>query len=453
MCGVIAVVGQRSSDKVNRGLSRLAHRGIRSRVEYLSDRAALGHTRLPIVGLGEENDQPVLRSNSALAFVGEILNFKDINPDDDCDLPLVTGTWHTQGPAGFSRFDGFWSVVEVDTSGRIRALVDYLAQKPLYVRHDSHATAVASEPDAVACLGPVILDEVYLSAVVKWGYCPEPWRTPYLGVRKMMAGELLTIAPGQDPSYKVVDPLKPLPLNQRQLREEIQEAVQRRVCSSDVPVACLVSGGLDSAIVWLLARQCGTVHAYHVENDPDETELFELVAPGATSLGYGDIGLKSALDYMQEPVDLGSLLPQAALSDAIARADGERVCLTGDGADEFFGGYGRSQRYDSQASDVAHELACWHLPRLDRVMMRNRIEVRSPFLARRVAGTALSLSRNQRTSKKILKELFSELVPARILAAPKRPLRTPAIERDRESNSARLVDLFRARTQKLFQEG
>jgi asparagine synthetase B (glutamine-hydrolysing) len=128
------------------------------------------------------------------------------------------------------------------------------------------------------------------------------------------------------------------------------------------------------------------------------------------------------------------------------------VCLTGDGADEFFGGYGRSQRYDSQASDVWHELVCWHLPRLDRVMMRNRIEVRSPFLARRVAGMALALPRRLRTDKAVLRDLFRNDLPPGVADVPKRPLRMANVEADREGWSLQLIEEFRKRVERMNQE-
>jgi asparagine synthetase B (glutamine-hydrolysing) len=132
------------------------------------------------------------------------------------------------------------------------------------------------------------------------------------------------------------------------------------------------------------------------------------------------------------------LRPQIALARAIG--DKQTVCLTGDGADEGFGGYGRAMRYDSQGSDLFHELPAWHLVRLDRVMMRHRIEVRSPFLARQVVQIALGLPYEERRNKKILRDLFRDDLPPEIADQPKKPLR---IEEDREERSQNLVRLFR----------
>ena len=73
-------------------------------------------------------------------------------------------------------------------------------------------------------------------------------------------------------------------------------------------------------------------------------------------------------------------------------------------------------------------------------MMRNRVEVRSPFLSRRVAEMALALARPERTGKKVLRDLFRGDLPEGVADRPKRALRTATIEVNREANSTMLVD-------------
>jgi asparagine synthase (glutamine-hydrolysing) len=448
MCGVIGAVGLNHEKNVRDGLAAMRHRGIRESVASYTG-GTIGHVRLPIVGIEEENDQPLRRKNWIVGFVGELLDFKDHDPGATCDAPLAADVWAALGPAGFRGFDGFWSIVTYDTrSSQLHALTDYLAQKPLYYRADEHAIAVASEPDALAKLGPTTPDETYLAAVCKWGYCPQTGRTPYHQVKKMGPGEHLVMTAKGVVHSAVVDRLRPVAEGIQSLRWEIEKAVERRVLSSDVPVAALVSGGLDSAIIYTLAKKHGPVHAYHVENDELAACLRVLsLNDDVTVLDTSpDVSLDEALTFMQEPLDLGSLVPQTSLSKAIAAMGGERVCLTGDGADELFGGYRRAMLYDSQASDVWHELVGWHLPRLDRVMMRNRIEVRSPFLARRVAGIALNLPYPLRRDKKVLRDLFRDALPDGVADTPKRPLKTKAVAEDREAQSIELVRLFREKT-------
>lgn len=442
MCGVIAAL---KPVDVKEGLKKLLHRGIRARV--VEKRCgSVGHVRLPIVGLGPRWDQPCNGRTQTIGFVGEILDFRE-DPkyaDAECDLTALVDAWERGPERGFQKTDGFWSVVVLDEADEvIYALCDYLGQKPLYYRTD--CGLVASELDAVLETGQhrVTPDEVYFASVVKWGYCPEVWRTPYLEVRRVRPGELVTLNRRGLVRRQPVDPLEPIPMTPMELKGELEAAIRRRVTSSDVPVAILVSGGLDSSIVYTVAKRYGTLVPYYArdEEDPDADEALAVsaIAPDAKEISWNRVNPNHAMAIMQEPIDLGSLVPQVALSNQVK----ERVCLTGDGADEFFGGYSRSMRYDSQASDVWHELVAWHLPRLDRVMMRNQIEVRSPFLARRVAAGALSQPWTMRKDKVLLRELYRHEMPPTVADRPKKPLRTPRVEKLREQNSIEMVEKFR----------
>jgi asparagine synthase (glutamine-hydrolysing) len=437
MCGIVAALNM----DVTGLLAKIKHRGVRARVSTVKG-GSVGHVRLPIVGLGSEYDQPVEVDGWLIAFVGEVLDFQERRPWEKCDLQTVVDSWCKEGPFGLSDRDGFWAVVAYDTlENQIHVLCDYLAQKPMYYRVD--LPVVASELVALSDLTSP--DEIYLSAVIKWGYCPDVRRTPFNEVKRVMPGEHVVLREKQPPETETVDPLLPYYASADQLKVAIEQAICRRVVSSDVPVACLLSGGLDSSIVYTVAKRLHrgvrVYYASDAQQDLDE-ELAVSAVAGRDSvrvIKWEDVPLIRALNYMQEPVDLGSLVPQVALSDQIE----EDVCLTGDGADEFFGGYGRAMRYDSQGSDVWHELVGWHLPRLDRVMMRNCVEVRSPFLSRTVAGMALALPYEHRRNKKILRDLFRSDLPPGIADREKKPLRTKQVEFDREKNSIQMVDVFR----------
>lgn len=434
MCGAAASLTM----DVQPALDAMKHRGVRSQAVKATAGwdAHVGHVRLPIVGLGTEYDQPRMIGPWVFAFVGEILNFRNIKPGMQCDVELVGDTWYNHGPDGFHKFDGFWHVIAVDQrDGALHILTDYLAQKPVYYREDSYSAA--SELDAVAKLGPPVTpDRIYFSSVIKWGYCPETWRTPYQEVKRVLPGEHVIMRQGQPPEIQCVDPIRSWGLMDHEFRQLFEEAVRRRVTSSDVPVAALVSGGLDSSIVWHLATRYGDVKPFYVD---DGNVVW--VPNGTTKLSHEDVKIDKAIQYMQEPVDLGSLIPQIALSDAVG-AQGINVCLTGDGADELFGGYGRATRYDSQASDVCHELVAWHLPRLDAVMMRNRVEVRSPFLSRHIVNAALALPWSKRQNKCYLREMFKDVCKTDV---PKVPLRTPMVEQGREAWTLLLVEEFMKR--------
>lgn len=402
------------------------------------------------MGVGEENDQPILTKDDAwiIGFVGEVLDFRSYT-DEPSDVYLVRDRWSDRGPAGLAGHDGFWAVMAMSTkTDNLHIVCDYLAQKPMYYRTD--VPAAASEIDALKPFGRLTLDEIYLAAVIKWGYCPDLERTPYLQIKHVLPGEHVVLGPEGVRSRHVVDPLASIKVRgseaPRRLRAAIEQAVIRRVKSSDVPVSSLLSGGLDSSIVHAIASDYGDVEPYFAQvpsasGTDDEIARARAVAGRrkVTEVTLQDVDPQDALQIMQEPIDLGSLVPQVALSRVVKTP----VCLTGDGADEAFGGYARAMTYDSQKSDVFQELPAWHLPRLDRVMMRNAIEVRSPFLAREVMGLALGLEYRDRRGKDILRQMFKDILPRSVIDAPKIALRTSEIARDRQAASIDMVQRFR----------
>jgi len=195
---------------------------------------------------------------------------------------------------------------------------------------------------------------------------------------------------------------------------------------SDVPVSLLLSGGLDSSIIYkILERMTHQFTVFHV-NNKEEEYLNDLDIPNDIPVRKIDLWLPGMIDEAvfanQTPVDMGSVIQQYALGKSI-KEQGFNVAISGDGADELFGGYRRAMEYDSQASDIYHELIHYHLPRLDRLMMASTVELRCPYLSWDVLALAQKIPWKQRRSKELLKEIFIDLLPLSIIERSKRPLR------------------------------
>ena len=415
----------------------LGHRGIRQSTHE----GTLGHVRLPIQGLSRQYDQPYYHKEWVIVFVGEIFNYKDLRPEAESDIEVVAELWAKEGIRCFDRFDGFWSFAALSNkTGKVHIVTDILAKKPLYYETSTKNTSSeikALIPDA----GPV-LDKLYLSAVRKWGYHVGD-RTPFENIRKIPPcahwimdryGNVL-----QRYSWTTLYPKTGI-----DVRTALETAVRNRL-ASDVPVSLVLSGGLDSTIIFELMKETGIPFTvYHVPND--ETEYLNyLDFPSQVklvSLDQPEVDLKKILFFNEGPVDLGSMLPQYQLAEAIHK-DGGIVTLTGDGADELFGGYRRYKEYDAQYSDIFEEIVYYHLPRLDKLGMAHLVEFRSPFLARDVIEGAMAWPYERRQDKNGLKALFHDLVPDEILDRPKHPLKSKQLLKDPIQWRQYLIDQFK----------
>jgi asparagine synthase (glutamine-hydrolysing) len=202
-----------------------------------------------------------------------------------------------------------------------------------------------------------------------------------------------------------------------------------------------LSGGLDSSIIYAISKEMmgKDVTTFTIDNAEDQKYVSMLNPVNLEFLNFGNVTEEKVLQANEGPVDLGSMEAQYLIGEAI-RAKGFDVALSGDGADELFGGYRRITKYDSQKSDVWSELVNYHLPRLDKMMMQHTVELRSPFLARPVVESALGLPYEWRTNKNILKYAFEDILPEEILNRKKEPLKIEGVRTDKEGHSLRLVE-------------
>lgn len=440
MCGLAAILDWQAGGwpseeaaviAVGNALKAMRHRGHPEAQPKIvvDEKTVLGHIRLPIIDMHPRSDQPMTRSNVTGVFVGEIFNFQELGGTAfHSDTEYLLECFSARGLSWFPYFDGFWSAVLVGPiQGQVTVITDYLSQKPLYMHERS--LLVVSEPNAAVAAISYLAhnpDPLYLSNVLKWGYDPTR-RTPYAGLVQLPPGVALTIDQGVKATrYWDWQRVPDAP----NLREALATATRNRLIG-DRPVSLLLSGGLDSTILLgLLTQELGPqkVLALHAPNQEDGylEEAITMHEPLSSVLELDKVTVEDALIAHQVPVDLGSMIPQTALARAVNEA-GFFVCMSGDGADELFGGYRRAKEYDSQHSDTFMELVYYHLPRLDRIMMRSTVELRSPFLAPQVVKYALSLPWQARTEKQALKSTFLDLVPTEILNRPKHPLKSPEV--------------------------
>jgi asparagine synthase (glutamine-hydrolysing) len=409
MCGLILAPASYPETKIQNALTLMNYRGPDSQVVAKFGNWNLGHVRLAIQD--ETGVQPFRSGKDSLAmFVGEFFTHGGIGEQQYVRQLLG-------GASSFHDADGFWTLVE--TNGEIAMVfTDHLGIKPTY--YWPQYGIVCSE------IGPMFaleqrpeFDRTYLSNCIKFGY-DYSGRTPYKGIVQLPPGHKLVLGHGvrhMEEYFKwhLVDS------GPQSIREIIEEAISNRLIS-DRPVAMLLSGGLDSSIIYYTLKNMGRqVKAFSVENG--ETEY---LPEGVTPLSVPDVTVEDAVTILQAPLDLGSMVPQVQLARAVAD-EGYRVCLTGDGADEVFGGYRRAKEYDSQRSDTFCELPYYHMPRLDRVMMASTVELRSPFLAPKVVAAGLRLPWGYRTNKEALKHAFTNVVPHEIIWRKKHPLKTAAV--------------------------
>jgi len=397
-------------DVLDRMTDAMTHRGPNDRGTHLEPGVALGVRRLSIVDV-EGGHQPVCNEDGTVWAVqnGELYNHEDVRRellgghrfDSRCDTEILPHLYEEVGPAFAEHVRGKFGMAVWDRRERRLVLArDRLGVKPLYYAEAGDRVVFASELKSLLASGIVEteLDYEAIDAYMTFGFVPGPL-TPLARVRKLMPGERLVIDPRGlrlERYWTYPAPEPDLEASQDELAEELiarlDEAVRLRLMS-DVPLGAMLSGGLDSSlIVALMAKHMSEpVKTFSIGFTEDRDN--ELADARFVADLFGTEHHELELSYTQQQVDLADLVwamdePVADLSSLGFLAISElaarhvTVALSGQGADELFGGYTKHK--------AASLVAAWRrLPAPARSLGGGAL-ARSPLRSRRSVRTLLA---------------------------------------------------------------
>lgn len=450
MCSILAILDIAGDAAAQRAralrLSKLQrHRGPDWSGTFACDRAVLAHERLAIVDV-LHGAQPLLNEHGthALAVNGEIYNHRALRAalrepypfttESDCEVILAL--YQERGTAFLGELQGMFAFVLYDAAAdRYVVARDHMGIIPLYTgRDDAGRLHVASEMKALV---PVCSD-----------------------IAEFPPGHLLDSRVGTPeryyaPAWRDYGAVAGAPADGAVVRAALEDAVRAQMMS-DVPYGVLLSGGLDSSIIAACAQRFAgrrveddgrtgawwpRLHSFAVglAGAPDLAAAREVADHIGTVHHEFHFTVQEGLDaladvvYHLETYDVTTVrasTPMYLMARRI-RATGVKMVLSGEGADEIFGGY----LYFHRAPDARafHEETVRKLDRLHSFdcLRANKstaawgIEARVPFLDQRFLDVAMAIdpaakmAGGGRMEKQLLRDAFADLLPARIVRRQK----------------------------------
>lgn len=371
MCGIIGIWaknknGENELVKIDQAVSQISHRGPDNQSSKIYSNLALGHTRLSILDTREAANQPMTDETGrySIVFNGEIYNYKEIRQGlelegfrftTNSDTEVLLNLLISKGEAGVERLNGFFAFIFFDEKeNKVLFARDRLGIKPLMIYEDEDKIILSSELSSVFAFDvDKTFDDDALNLYFRLTYMPAPTgilKNEY----KILPGQLGVISEeGLELKryYKV----------QRQafiktgfgegvddLRSLLTQSVKDRLIS-DVPLGSFLSGGLDSSIISAIAaRHKENLETFSIGFDHEyfnESPYAKLVADHIGSVHHEFIigrkefeeELDGFLDAIDEPFGDSSAFAVKFL--AKKTREHVSVALSGDGADELFGGY------------------------------------------------------------------------------------------------------------------
>src|SRR4051794_35142126 len=362
ICGIASMRGAVDPDRLRRMAETLYHRGPDSEGAHVDGAIGLAARRLAIIDLAG-GDQPIANEDGSVVVVqnGEIYNYRELMQELEraghrfrthCDTEVLVHGYEQWGAGLWERLRGMFAVAVWDARERRLTLArDRFGIKPLAYRDVNGELSFSSELDALEH-GDVDLDA--LEAFLTFNVVPAPLSI-FEDIRKLRPGHTLMWQDGRVTieRFARTGPQEPRrDDDEAELLEECRARLRDSVRAhliADVPVGVLLSGGVDSGALTALAAEESSEAVRTFSIGFEEASFNELDGARAVAERYGTIHrdltlrpnaallLPALADAFDEPFADSSALPTYLV--AKLAAEDVKVALTGEGADELFGGY------------------------------------------------------------------------------------------------------------------
>ena len=407
MCGILAIIGKGKDEELVQQLSkRMSHRGPDESDIHITEKGHfLAHERLSIVDL-HTGKQPIQGTSTAwMIHNGEIYNHQELRDTilrnhsfrTTSDSEVIVHLYEEFGYDFCNFLDGMFAFVVIDGDDYIAAR-DPLGIKPLYYGIDERGRKYfSSEMKAIA-------DQCTTFSTFPPGH-----------IYTEKTGFVKYYQPEWEDASKAVEEV-----DYKAIRKSLTKAVKKRLMA-DVPFGVLLSGGLDSSLTSSIACRLleGTgqkIHSFSIGLDADSPDtkaarkVAEFIGTEHHEIHFTieqGIEILEKLIWHLETYDVTSIrasTPMYFLSKAITE-QGIKMVLSGEGADEVFGGYlyfrnaPSAAEFQQETIDRVQKLFTADLLRADKSTMAHGLEARVPFLDKEFLELAIKIKPEEKQPK------------------------------------------------------
>lgn len=350
-------------------IDSLSHRGDDSWGSYEDNRVSLCHTRLAILGIAE-GQQPVFNKDRTVVSItnGEIYNYRECADtlkkmgysfSDSCDTNIIPCLYEAYGMDMFYKINGQFAIAIWDKKNDKLILArDRFGEKPLYYRKIGASIYFCSEIDPLLKINNKYELNAKCLKDICTAWVPIGEKTIYKDIFAINNGSYLTIENNiitvknyysltfinNNYAYKSkVELISELDIL-------LKKSVEKRI-NADVPISFYLSGGLDSGLIAAMASQYidGRINTFSLsfsDNNLDEASYQHIVSKKLNS-NHFQLKINSemivdcfsdVLAHIRTPILRLGVVPMYLLAKFV-HDNGFKVALSGEGADELFGGY------------------------------------------------------------------------------------------------------------------